>query len=278
MTKYNKYWEDLDRVNLLMFVAVILDLRTKLGSLEFWFKDVLSVEQCTNMMKKMRHHLQKLYDHYNIEDSSSQVKHGNEFPQGFSMKVEETENLSLYFINKFHKYLTSKSDVESKSKIDRYLMEDVEKSNTNFDILNRRKVNSTKFLIFAQITRVVLAIPITTVALKSVFSTWERVFDHFQSSLAPWTIEALVCSQNWLRPKPISSGNDYDIEMVNDAESYKLNSGKLSIIHFLIYFAIYIFQLLVSIEIVIIIIIIIIIIFILCRNNFEDINILLEDD
>jgi hypothetical protein len=65
--------------------------------------------------------------------------------------------------------------------------------------------------------------------------------------------------------------------MVNDAESYKLNSGKLSIIHFLIYFAIYIFQLLVSIEIVIIIIIIIII-FILCRNNFEDINILLEDD
>jgi hypothetical protein len=66
--------------------------------------------------------------------------------------------------------------------------------------------------------------------------------------------------------------------MVNDAESYKLNSGKLSIIHFLIYFAIYIFQLLVSIEIVIIIIIIIIIIFILCRNNFEDINILLEDD
>jgi hypothetical protein len=63
--------------------------------------------------------------------------------------------------------------------------------------------------------------------------------------------------------------------MVNDAESYKLNSGKLSIIHFLIYFAIYIFQLLGSIEIVIIIIIII---FILCRNNFEDINILLEDD
>lgn len=31
MTKYNKYWGDLDRVNLLMFVAVILAPRTKLG-------------------------------------------------------------------------------------------------------------------------------------------------------------------------------------------------------------------------------------------------------
>jgi hypothetical protein len=38
MTKYNKYWRDLDRVNLLMFVAVIFDPRTKLGSLEFGSK------------------------------------------------------------------------------------------------------------------------------------------------------------------------------------------------------------------------------------------------
>jgi hypothetical protein len=31
MTKYNKYWGDLDRVILLMFVTIILDPRTKLG-------------------------------------------------------------------------------------------------------------------------------------------------------------------------------------------------------------------------------------------------------
>jgi hypothetical protein len=35
MSKYNKYWGDLDRVNVLMFVAVILDPQTKLGSLEY---------------------------------------------------------------------------------------------------------------------------------------------------------------------------------------------------------------------------------------------------
>jgi hypothetical protein len=75
-----------------MFVAVILDPQTKLGSLEFWFKDVPNAEQCTNMLKKLRHHLQKLYDHYNVRESSSQVQHGNEFPQCSSMNVEETKN------------------------------------------------------------------------------------------------------------------------------------------------------------------------------------------
>jgi hypothetical protein len=54
MSKYNKYWGDLDRVNVLMFVAIILDPQTKFGSLEYWFKDVLIVEQCTNMMIKLR--------------------------------------------------------------------------------------------------------------------------------------------------------------------------------------------------------------------------------
>jgi hypothetical protein len=42
MMKYNKYWGDLDKVNLFMFVAVILDPQTKLGSLKFWFKDILN--------------------------------------------------------------------------------------------------------------------------------------------------------------------------------------------------------------------------------------------
>jgi hypothetical protein len=34
------------------------------------------------------------------------------------MKIEEIESDNLYFMNRFHKYLTSKSDIDSKSKID----------------------------------------------------------------------------------------------------------------------------------------------------------------
>jgi len=175
------------------------------------------------MMKKLRDHLKKLIDHFNVGGSSSQVEHSSVFPQGSSMNVEETENFLLHFINKFHKYLISKSDVQSKKEIDWYLMEEVEKQNANFDILNWWKVNSTKFPILAQIAHIVLSIPITTVALESTFSTGGRVLGPFRSSLALGTVEALICAQNWLKSKPLSSGNGYDTEMVDDAENYKFD-------------------------------------------------------
>jgi hypothetical protein len=110
--------------------------------LGFWFKGVLNAKQSTNMTMKLRNHLNKLYDYYNVEESSLQVQDDSELLQGTSMKVEEIKNanLLLHFMNKFHKYLTSKNNVESNSKIDRYLMEDVEKRNANFDILNWWKV------------------------------------------------------------------------------------------------------------------------------------------
>lgn len=86
--------------------------------------------------------------------------------------------------------------------------------------------------------RILLAFPITTVASESAFSTGDRVLDHFRIALALTTVEALVCVQNWLRSKRQSGDNGYNTEMVDDPESYKLESGKLSIIHFLIYFVI----------------------------------------
>jgi hypothetical protein len=69
--KYNKYWGDLDRVNLMLFVAVVLDPSTKLDSLAYWFKGVLNVEQAIRMITKLRYHLDKLYDHYDNNGGSS---------------------------------------------------------------------------------------------------------------------------------------------------------------------------------------------------------------
>jgi hypothetical protein len=227
--KYNKYWGDLDKVNLMLFVAVVLDPRTKLDSLDYWFKEVLSVEQATRMITKLRCHLDRLYYHYdNNGGSSSRDYNGSD--SSTTIDESESNDNSFHFMSKFQKYRASKSDVESKSELDRYLMEDVEKMNVNFDILNWWKVNSTKFPVIAQIARDVLAIPITTVASESAFSTGGRVLDPFRSSLAPTTVEALIYSQNWLRSKSISGSNGYDSEIIDDAESYRLESGKLSII------------------------------------------------
>jgi hypothetical protein len=212
MSKYKKYWGDLDKVNVFLFVAIILNPRTKFGSLECWFNDILSVEQCNDMIIKV-------YDHFNTGESVSQGGHSGALPQG-SFKVGETGKRTYKLMNRYSKLMTSNSDVQHKSELDRYLMEEIEKPNENFDILNWWKVNSTKFPVLAQIARIVLAIPITTVTSELAFSTGGRVLDPFQSSLALITIEALVCAQNWLI-------NGCDTEIVKDPESYKLESSKL---------------------------------------------------
>ncbi|KAG8492835.1 hypothetical protein CXB51_010075 [Gossypium anomalum] len=100
------------------------------------------------------------------------------------------------------KYLKKKKQVglESKYELDRYLGEDEEVNNSSsFDLLLWWKMNSPRFPILAQMARDILAIPISTVASKSAFSTGGRVLDIFRSSLTPLTVKALVCTQDWLR-------------------------------------------------------------------------------
>ncbi|KAK9233093.1 hypothetical protein WN943_023342 [Citrus x changshan-huyou] len=61
------------------------------------------------------------------------------------------------------------------------------------------EVNSANYPILSSIARDVLAIPVSTVASKSAFSTGGRILDQYRSSLTPDMVEALVLLQNWLR-------------------------------------------------------------------------------
>jgi hypothetical protein len=131
------------------------------------------------------------------------------------------------FLQNFHSFRASRNLMQYKTEIEHYFLEDVETPSENFDILMWWKVNSTKFPVLAEIARDVLAIPITTVASESAFSTGGRVIDPFRSSLAPKTVEALVCTQNWLRSSPISAHESY-LSNVDDEESYKLDSGNVA--------------------------------------------------
>lgn len=92
-----------------------------------------------------------------------------------------------------------RSGLGSKSEIDRYLEDEIEDQTPSFDILVWWKANSSKYRILSQVEKDVLAIPVSTVASESAFSTGGRVLDQFRSSLTPKIIQCLICTQDWLR-------------------------------------------------------------------------------
>ncbi|KAH0683125.1 hypothetical protein KY289_020877 [Solanum tuberosum] len=101
--------------------------------------------------------------------------------------------------SQWEKFLEKENNnVDDKSDLDKYLEDDVEKIK-DFNILTWWKASSERYPIVSRIARDILAIPTSTVASESVFSTGGRILDCYRSSLSPKTAEALVCSQQWLR-------------------------------------------------------------------------------
>ena len=114
---------------------------------------------------------------------------------------------NLDFMEEFYKFSEEEDMTHSKTELDVYLEEKLHPHkfgdvDDEFDILEYWKSNALKFPILSMMARDILAIPVSSVASKSAFSTGGRVLNKFRSSLLPSTIEALVCAQDWIRSSP----------------------------------------------------------------------------
>ena len=99
----------------------------------------------------------------------------------------------------FDAYVSSTTDFESvRSEMDNYLGELLLPKSNDFDLLAWWKINSNKYPILQAVARDVLAIPISTVASESAFSTSGRFISSYRSRLHPKTLEAMMCTQDWL--------------------------------------------------------------------------------
>jgi len=87
------------------------------------------------------------------------------------------------------------------SELDKYLEGETVPADAPFDILQYWKTSSTSYPILARMARDILAVPASTVASESAFSSGEKTISDYRSRLTSETVEALICLQDWIRGK-----------------------------------------------------------------------------
>ncbi|GFZ13130.1 hypothetical protein Acr_23g0015150 [Actinidia rufa] len=140
--KFDKYWGNIDKVNMMLLVVVVLDPRFKLKYVKYCYNSIYPSQKVNELVRRI------------------------------------TELMHRWW-----------------------------------------KINSSKYRILSQIARDVLAIPVSTVASESAFSTGEHVLDQFRSSLTPKLVKCLICTQDWLRASPIPIDVEESLDELQELES-----------------------------------------------------------
>jgi hypothetical protein len=190
--KYDKYWLD---IHGLMAIVVILDPRLKMTMLHACYIALFGEEVDGTYVTEADELLTGLMKHYNVNQDFVATSSGG----APSSTVSAAAVLCIFKTLGANK--KTSSFVRSKNELDRYLEEETLSYDENdyFDILGWWKLEGARYPTLRLIAHDILAIPITTVASESAFSTSGRVLSEHRSRLTPKMLEALMCSQSWLR-------------------------------------------------------------------------------
>ncbi|GKE71156.1 zinc finger BED domain-containing protein RICESLEEPER 2-like protein, partial [Tanacetum coccineum] len=199
--KFDKYYCEVENMNLLVYFAFVLDPRNKYDFLDVIMEDHYGREGLSVVTKKISYIKDELKlffeDYVRIHAPSSTTSS----TLGKRQRTTDTSDEPDHGDMLRRRMTRGQSSNSSISELDKYVGEVCEPfdKSVHFDILEWWKVNSQRFPILSLIARDLLAIPISIVASESVFSTSDRVLDSYMSSLGDKTIECLICTQDWLR-------------------------------------------------------------------------------
>ena len=207
MEKYNRYWGSPDKMNKMIYFGIILDPRYKLSYIEWAFKDMYGVGSKfgSDLVKSIKENLQKLYDWYkqayDQEHNSIQpLGSGGNNVSNDETNASAARSSLMARADAFEQHLEEQDSIDQQNELEVYNSSKCVKRDPNFDILVWWKRNSIEYPILSTMAKDILATPVSTVASESAFSTGGRVIETYRSSLTAEMAEALICTQNWLRP------------------------------------------------------------------------------
>ncbi|GJS34413.1 zinc finger BED domain-containing protein RICESLEEPER 2-like protein [Tanacetum coccineum] len=202
--KFYNFWGDVEKSNMFIYVANILDPRQKLGYIEFYFMNIFKhdyTDEGEKMWKhKMRMVLTSLYDVFDDYKGKIGGPQGNADAQSrIFMEKYLAEEQGAHTSRLWKGKPLLGRNVKGLTELDKYLNEESLQNADGLDLLKWWKNFSGQFPILSKIAKDVLALPITAVRLETCYSTDSNVLNDFRSSLSHSMVEALVCTQDWIR-------------------------------------------------------------------------------
>ncbi|KAL9687472.1 hypothetical protein QQ045_031875 [Rhodiola kirilowii] len=188
--KYDKYWGNAKKMNMIIYIAVVLDPRYKLEYLPWTFSEIYKGTdnhvEAMDLGEMVKIALYEMFNEYmriyncvvvgGRKEGTATSMLQFDIDEGIKQVEGSAKIFSMYMMHK------SKAHVEeNRTELDTYLKEATESINTEFDILGLWRMHSPRFPILSQMARDVLAVPISTVASESAFSTSGRIIDPFWS-------------------------------------------------------------------------------------------------
>ncbi|KAJ1266519.1 hypothetical protein BS78_08G157500 [Paspalum vaginatum] len=199
-SKFDKYW---DQPNKILLVASLLDPRYKLIFLKYCLMKVYGEEAAGRKANDALIRFRAYYAHYESmiqRSSQNNVSLSSEVGGSASMlsSLSGKRKLGLEFAL-FRQQ--SRPHRSTRSEVDTYQDDPLvqSKEGEEFDVLRWWKRNQDKYPMLAKMARDFLAIPLSTVASESTFSTAGMIIDKYHNPLSSETVEALICAKDWLK-------------------------------------------------------------------------------
>uniref|UniRef100_A0A803NAB0 Uncharacterized protein n=1 Tax=Chenopodium quinoa TaxID=63459 RepID=A0A803NAB0_CHEQI len=200
--KFDKYWGDVNKMNKFIYVALLLDPHSKMVIVELTLTDMHGPEKGTKLANDVKEFAYSLFEEYRKMYATSNIP---DCGDNMSMDIDNSKGVGSDYVRKLKeraKRLKGTSGYAI-SELDRYLNDQLGPEEEEQDSLTWWGKNGQRYVILNRMARDILAIPLSTVASESAFSTGGRTLDPFRSSLTPKMVQALLCTQDWLRAKEV---------------------------------------------------------------------------
>ena len=153
--KYDKYWDNIENMNFLLYVAVALDPHNKLRYVAFCIEMIYGkgTDKTKKILEKVKKTLEDLFNHYQKKAEKTNMPKVDGSTSCGAMPITFGD-AKIDLEREFDKYDDDKDDC--RNGVDIYLADGKEKRDEIFDLLGWWKANSVKFPILSQVARHVL--------------------------------------------------------------------------------------------------------------------------